>query len=329
MKNVSQKLNFYLLGAHLILLLLQVIFWDFIIDDAFISFRYARNFYDYGQIAFNKDETPVEGYSNFLWVILIFVGFFFNIDPILFSKILGMTFCHLSVIVLYKLSFLINKDKKWSNLIILFYVCTPNIALWSVGGLETTLFLLLLLISIYFFLIDITKRKEKLINISPFFFVLLSLTRHEGAILYAVTFSYFIFIYLKSKILFKPRNILKITFFGITYLILYLPYFIWRVHYYNNILPHTFKAKKGNYELFLFITRILFFLPLVIYLIPLLVLVLYNIKKNYKEIRKNSSLGYLLIIIFVSSLLLLLVRSWMPGFRFTVHMIPLIYLFLP
>ncbi|GAH45622.1 unnamed protein product, partial [marine sediment metagenome] len=54
-------------------------------------------------------EIPVEGYSNFLWVILMTVSFPLNIDPIVFSKISGMIFSHLSVFILYKLAFLLNK----------------------------------------------------------------------------------------------------------------------------------------------------------------------------------------------------------------------------
>ena len=40
------------------------------IDDAFISFRYAENFAQGKGLVFNSGER-VEGYSNFLWVILL------------------------------------------------------------------------------------------------------------------------------------------------------------------------------------------------------------------------------------------------------------------
>ena len=42
----------------------------FLIDDAFISFRYARNLNDGLGLVFNPGEW-VEGYTNFLWVILM------------------------------------------------------------------------------------------------------------------------------------------------------------------------------------------------------------------------------------------------------------------
>ena len=40
----------------------------FLTDDAFISFRYARNLLEGNGLVFNPGER-VEGYSNFLWVL--------------------------------------------------------------------------------------------------------------------------------------------------------------------------------------------------------------------------------------------------------------------
>ena len=40
----------------------------FLLDDAFISFRYARNLLEGNGLVWNPGER-VEGYSNFLWVL--------------------------------------------------------------------------------------------------------------------------------------------------------------------------------------------------------------------------------------------------------------------
>ena len=48
-------------------------FW-FVTDDAFISFRYARNLSEGYGLVFNPGFERVEGYSNFLWV-LVLAGF--------------------------------------------------------------------------------------------------------------------------------------------------------------------------------------------------------------------------------------------------------------
>ena len=131
LKNNKMRIrNYYSfrIALHLILLLFQLLFWNFTIDDAFISFRYAKNLFLNQEMVFNVGEAPVEGYSNFLWVMWMTLSFVVNIEIVFFSKVSGLIFCHLSVVFLYKLAFRISKSKDLSCLIILFYVLTPNIA---------------------------------------------------------------------------------------------------------------------------------------------------------------------------------------------------------
>ena len=48
--------------------------WEFLCDDAFISFRYAANLAEHRSLSFNPtlaDAPPVEGYTNFLWVVVL------------------------------------------------------------------------------------------------------------------------------------------------------------------------------------------------------------------------------------------------------------------
>jgi len=61
------------LGLVLTLVLLLWHAWSyrFLTDDAFISFRYARNLSEGAGLVFNRSFERVEGYSNFLWVLLL------------------------------------------------------------------------------------------------------------------------------------------------------------------------------------------------------------------------------------------------------------------
>ena len=47
--------------------------WAFICDDAYISFRFARNLAEHGTLAFNvvAPRELIEGYTNVLWVLLL------------------------------------------------------------------------------------------------------------------------------------------------------------------------------------------------------------------------------------------------------------------
>ena len=59
-----------MLGTLLLLFLWNSLYYaPYVVDDAFISFRYARNLVEGHGLVYNPGEH-VEGYSNFLWVLL-------------------------------------------------------------------------------------------------------------------------------------------------------------------------------------------------------------------------------------------------------------------
>src|SRR5437762_4060818 len=60
----------------------------FTVDDAYISYRYARNFARGLGLVYNPGER-IEGYTNFLWTLLIGFGFKLHLDPEAVAKILG------------------------------------------------------------------------------------------------------------------------------------------------------------------------------------------------------------------------------------------------
>src|SRR5205823_8826190 len=62
--------------------------WNFVTDDAFISFVYSRNLARHGQLVFNLGER-VEGYTNFLWTVPL-AGFLkVGLAPETMSRVLG------------------------------------------------------------------------------------------------------------------------------------------------------------------------------------------------------------------------------------------------
>lgn len=58
-------------------------------DDAFISFRYAKNLIDGHGLVYNPGER-VEGYTNFLWTILLAIAMGFGADPVAASVVLSL-----------------------------------------------------------------------------------------------------------------------------------------------------------------------------------------------------------------------------------------------
>jgi hypothetical protein len=63
----------------------------FVCDDAYISFRYARNFADGHGLGFNLgDHVPVEGYSNLLWTLIAGAVLAVGADPVVVMPVLSV-----------------------------------------------------------------------------------------------------------------------------------------------------------------------------------------------------------------------------------------------
>ena len=128
--------------ANLILLALLVIFvahslfLDFTQDDAFISFRYVKNFVNGEGLVFNPGER-VEGYTNFFWILLLSIFVKLGFDVIVISKVLGILSGISIIVLLYLFSCRYIDQKNWYLRFIApaFLVSNSAFAYWSVSGL--------------------------------------------------------------------------------------------------------------------------------------------------------------------------------------------------
>src|SRR5882762_3449189 len=112
----------------------------FLQDDAFISFRYAKNLVDFNNFSWNADDvTKIEGYSNFLWTCLLAAGIKLGIDPETSSTVLGLCFGAGTLLVTYSLGNLIFKDFRYSLISIFFLGTNYTFSAYMTGGLETQL----------------------------------------------------------------------------------------------------------------------------------------------------------------------------------------------
>ena len=77
-------------GSAAILLLHSRFYFHYTSDDAYISYRYARNLSDGVGLVWNPGQH-VEGYSNFLWVALLALIHLTGDDIVLTGRWLGFT----------------------------------------------------------------------------------------------------------------------------------------------------------------------------------------------------------------------------------------------
>src|SRR4051812_24526368 len=78
-----------ILGSAAILLL-QYQYFHYTSDDAYISYRYARNLSDGAGLVWNPGQH-VEGYTNFAWIEVLAGLHWFGADIVMSSRWLGFT----------------------------------------------------------------------------------------------------------------------------------------------------------------------------------------------------------------------------------------------
>lgn len=214
-------------------------FW-FVTDDAYISFRYSKNLALGHGLRYNLgDHTPVEGYSNFLWVIIcgIFEYFEMSIEfwPLLLSAACGS--------LLMWLVFLTIRKRLQASLPIaaaatLIWALHAPVAVYSTSGLATMPFMLLLFVTFE----RLVLRRGAIAPIGAGLAALgLALLRVEGIYWAIVIISLAVFSrWLASERFLKPLLIvLGMLVIG------YGLYLMWRYHYYGLVLPNTAYAKAG------------------------------------------------------------------------------------
>lgn len=121
--------------------------FDFVTDDAYISFVYSRNLAEHGELVFNLGDR-VEGYSNFSWTVLLALLQLAGIGPELASRVLG-TACGVAALAATArlTARALGRPSAWAGVPPLLLAQSSGFACWSSGGLETQLFTLLCVLS--------------------------------------------------------------------------------------------------------------------------------------------------------------------------------------
>jgi arabinofuranosyltransferase len=269
---MSPKVKLVLL-AIMAIFVVQSLSLNFTQDDAFISYRYVENLINGQGLVFNPGER-VEGYTNFLWIIILSLFAGFGLDIIVVSKILGVASGCLTLFLLCKISTLFfqrsdffrlrsprsepsrskkgtvnkvepsgqvafhkKKNRSMSSPPGWFFALFPSLLLasnsafayWSISGLETGFFLMAILLSVYFYFAN-----QRLMIL---FTALSTLIRPEGVLVFIII--------ILHKLFFKKDKLKDCLFSLAGFIALLLPFLLFKILYYKDILPNSFYAKTG------------------------------------------------------------------------------------
>ena len=114
-----------------------------VMDDPWITFRYAQNLLAGKGLVFNAGE-PIEGYSNLSWVFASAAAIFARIEPLSFARLLG--WCStVAALALLCLGWKRDGSARHSVTAALLLAASYPVGVWISGGLETMFQMLLVL----------------------------------------------------------------------------------------------------------------------------------------------------------------------------------------
>ena len=232
-----------------------------LLDDAFISFRYARNLLEGNGLVWNPGER-VEGYSNFLWVLeLAAIWAATGVPPEDAAWWLSAAFTAATLGAtawwVWRLPGLRSRALVWWMALGL--LCTSAaFARWTGGGLETRQFTFFVVLAVVALTAHRGSRRGLLV--ASFSLALASLTRPEGPLVAACCFAWWAAQELadgergggeargmgvRGWALGALRRIdwrgaLALT---LPFLLIVGAHFLWRYSYYDEWLPNTYYAK--------------------------------------------------------------------------------------
>lgn len=237
-----------LLGLAILVLIGHATHFDFINDDAFISFRYADNLARHGELTYNLGER-VEGYTNFLWTLILSAVIFVGGDPVPWSKGLGVALSVGTLAVLWAFSrwwastleesVRASRHPAWASLAPILLALSPAFAAWSEGGLETALFTFLVTAGVLGAVREEVTRAR--VPLSAFVLALAAMTRPEGVLVFGL-----VGLAVGTHALITARTretLVRHALWGAAFALVYGPYWLWRWSYYGFLFPNTYYAK--------------------------------------------------------------------------------------
>lgn len=218
-------------------------FWPFIVDDTFISMRYARNLIDGHGLVYNLAER-VEGFSNFSWVMISAGLMAVGLPVITTLKLLGLFSGVAAILLTYDLGRMLFGGRAETTLRLLvtvaFLAFNTGFALWTQGGLETEFFALLLVGTAWAFERELRRSQPFLLTCA--FFALAWLTRPEAPI-------YAVYLVVRRALSLRERRLDRRDAAAAAFLAAALgAYEVWGLAYFGRLLPNTHLAKVGALE---------------------------------------------------------------------------------
>ncbi len=206
-------------------------------DDAFISFRYAYNLVHGHGLVYNPGER-VEGYTNFLWTLMLAGVMALGINPLLAAAAGGVASVATLMLITWRMGRMEPASSPWNSLLApALLAANGSLVLESVQGLETAFFCMLLMGGIRAVILEQAHPRRR--PDSALWFSLAALTRPEAVLVYAWSQGFRL---LWTRALPPARQRRG----WLLFLLVVGAHFAFRLWYYGYPFPNTFYAKTGG-----------------------------------------------------------------------------------
>ncbi len=114
--------------------------WDSVVDDAYISARYAEHLAEGYGLVYNAIGDPVEGYTNLAWTVLLAAGRAVGLPILPLMTGMGALFGVLAVWGVVALAGALGAPGRWRWLAGILLVASPHFAVVTTNGIESSMY---------------------------------------------------------------------------------------------------------------------------------------------------------------------------------------------
>ncbi|MFA7173779.1 MAG: glycosyltransferase family 39 protein [Kiritimatiellia bacterium] len=245
------------LALLLFMALLLAVHNRFVQDDAFISFRYAQNLAEGNGLVWNVGER-VEGYTNFLWTVLLVPSFWLGVDIVAYSYLLSIFAYLITLLVGFLIAARVWGDKFAGFVTVFLLAANFSFSSYATGGLETQFGIAMLLCFVWVIFKSAESNSLKWSILAGVLAAFSIMTRMDS-LLFVAPLSLYVLLACKPV---EHRHVIrKAVVYGLSAGGPLLLWLILRHAYYNDWVPNTFHIKtqgsswiRGGYYQLLFYT---------------------------------------------------------------------------
>jgi uncharacterized membrane protein len=230
-RNLIRNADWALIGLAALALAARVLPGPRTIDDAYITFRYARNLVNGLGFVYNPGQH-VQGTTTPLYTLLLAgLSLVFSSGYPLLALIVNALADSLAVIVLSKLGERLTGNRHLGLAVGLLWTVAPMSVTFAIGGMETPVYVLLILLTFYSYALGHTAW-------SAFICALALLTRPDALLVALPLFAHLLWV--RRRVPWREGGVLLLTL---------APWVIFATLYFGSPLTNTIIAKTNAYHL--------------------------------------------------------------------------------